>query len=232
MITLYKFGPNFGLPDASVFCVKAEILLKMAGLNYEIDLNGFKNSPKGKLPYINDDGKFVADSTFIRLHIEEKYGFDFDAGLNSRAAGIAWAAEKMCEDHLYWVILNERWNNDENFNRGPRIFFQAAPALIRPFIIRSIRKQVAKGIKSHGLGRHSDAEIHTLAGRAITALADILGDNEYLMGDKICGADATVFAFIDSISCTHFNSPVIAMVEGHKNLAAYCDRLRVKWFSE
>ena len=74
MITLCKFGAHFGLPDASAFCVKAEILLKMAGLKYEVDLDSFKNAPKGKLPYINDGGKTVGDSTFIRLHIEEKYG--------------------------------------------------------------------------------------------------------------------------------------------------------------
>ncbi|MBL4758269.1 MAG: glutathione S-transferase family protein [Rhizobiales bacterium] len=232
MITLCKFGPHFGLPDASAFCVKAEILLKMAGLKYEVDLDSFKNAPKGKLPYINDGGKTVGDSTFIRLHIEEKYGFDFNAGLDARAAGIAWSAEKMCEDHLYWVILNDRWKNDENFDLGPRIFFQAAPALIRPIITRSVRKQIVKGIKTHGLGRHSDAEIYTLAGRAITALADILGDNEYFMGDKICGVDATVFAFIDAISAAHFNSPMIALVEGHKNLAAYRDRMRAEWFPE
>jgi hypothetical protein len=32
MITLYTFGPYFGLPDPSPFVLKAEILLKMAEL--------------------------------------------------------------------------------------------------------------------------------------------------------------------------------------------------------
>ena len=31
MITLYTFGPKFGLPDPSPFCMKALVLLKMAG---------------------------------------------------------------------------------------------------------------------------------------------------------------------------------------------------------
>src|SRR5205823_1488916 len=78
MITLYTFGPAFGLPDPSPFVTKAEILLKMAALPYRTDSTGFRKAPKGKLPYIDDDGERVADSTFIRLHIEKKYGFDFD----------------------------------------------------------------------------------------------------------------------------------------------------------
>ena len=34
MITLYTFGPYFGLPDASPFVTKAMLLLKFAGLPY------------------------------------------------------------------------------------------------------------------------------------------------------------------------------------------------------
>jgi len=66
MITLYAFGPAFGLPDVSPFVTKVEMLLKMAGLDYRTDTKGFSKAPKGKLPYIADDGEMIADSTFIR----------------------------------------------------------------------------------------------------------------------------------------------------------------------
>ncbi|MBN9116148.1 MAG: glutathione S-transferase N-terminal domain-containing protein, partial [Pandoraea sp.] len=94
MLTLYTFGPSFGLPDASPFVVKAEMLLKLAGLPYRTDRSGFRHAPKGKLPYIDDEGEIVADSTLIRLHIERKYGFDFDAGLTPERRGAAWMFEK------------------------------------------------------------------------------------------------------------------------------------------
>jgi glutathione S-transferase len=83
MMTLYTFGPAFGLPDPSPFVTKVEILLKMAGLPYRTETNGFGKAPKGKLPYIDDDGERIADSTFIRWHIEKKYKFDFDRGLSA-----------------------------------------------------------------------------------------------------------------------------------------------------
>jgi hypothetical protein len=35
MITLYTFGPHFGLPDGSPFVTKTMLLLKFAGLPYQ-----------------------------------------------------------------------------------------------------------------------------------------------------------------------------------------------------
>ena len=142
MITLYAFGPHFSLPDPSPFVMKAEILLKMAGLPYKIDLNGFRKAPKGKLPYINDDGDRIADSTFIRSHIERKYKFDFDRGLSAEQRAVAWAFEKMAEDNLYWTVVDARWMDDANLNAAPadlkltfrnqrRIFSDIAPHVTR-----------------------------------------------------------------------------------------------------
>jgi hypothetical protein len=71
---------QFGLPDGSPFVIKAKLLLNSLALEYSEDRGGYRKAPKGKLPYTNDNGIIVADSTFIRFHIEKKYGFDFDAG--------------------------------------------------------------------------------------------------------------------------------------------------------
>ena len=79
MITLYGFGTGFGLPEISPFVTKTELQLKMAGLAYRKERAMPPASPKGQLPFIDDDGDRIADSTFIRAHIERKYGFDFDA---------------------------------------------------------------------------------------------------------------------------------------------------------
>jgi len=82
MITLYGFGPGFGLPEISPFVTKTEVQLKMAALAYRKERATPPASPKGQLPYIVDEGDRIADSTFIRAHLEGKYGFDFDAPLN------------------------------------------------------------------------------------------------------------------------------------------------------
>ena len=83
MITLYGSGPNFGLPDASPFVTKAETLLRMSKLPFRKALMSFSKAPKGKIPYIEDDGQLLGDSTLIRWHLEKKYGIDFDQGLTA-----------------------------------------------------------------------------------------------------------------------------------------------------
>ncbi len=230
MITLFTFGPYFGLPDPSPFVTKAEVLLKMAGVPYRTDQGGFRHAPKGKLPYIEDAGARIADSTFIRWHLEKKYGIDFDKGLSAAERATAWAFEKLCEEHLYWAVLESRWMDDRNFDRGPRQFFSIAPVPVRPFVIALVRRQVRARLKGQGFGRHSRAEIEQLAARDLDALAAFLGEKAYLMGEAPCGADASVFAFVAGILCPLFETPIYASAARHGNLVAYRDRGMATWF--
>ncbi len=144
MITLYTFGNGFGLPDPSPFVMKTMLLLKLAGLDFQDNRHGFRQAPNGKLPYINDDGEVIADSTFIRFHIEKKYGFDFDAHLNAEQKAASWAFEKMCEDHLYWAMVDMRWLDADNFNKGPATFFAGVPQPIRMIVTQLVQRKVRK----------------------------------------------------------------------------------------
>ena len=172
MITLYTFGPAFGLPDPSPFVTKVEVLLKMAGLAYRTDPTGFRQAPKGKLPYIDDDGEQVADSTFIRWHLENKYRIDFDKGLSAEQRAVAWAFEKMAEDHLYWALVDARWFDEANFAKGPKNFFRTIPAPVRPLMVAFIRRQLKRTLHGQGMGRHTRAEIVALGTRSIAAIAE------------------------------------------------------------
>ena len=230
MITLYTFGPYFGLPDGSPFVTKAMLLLKFAGLPFQEDRGGYGKAPKGKLPYIEDGGVVVADSTFIRFHIEEKHGFDFDQALPERDRAFSWAVEKMCEDHLYWALLDARWGDKANFDRGPAHFFDALPAIARPLIRRMVRAKTLKGMKAQGLARHKRAEVERLAIRDLHALSTIIGERPFLMGDQPCAADASVFAFVAGVLAPVFETPIRTAAEGMPALVAYRDRLMARYF--
>ena len=225
MIILHTFGPGAGLRDFSPFIVKAILLLKLAGLEFREKTADVRKAPKHTLPVIVDDGQTIPDSTFIRFHIEKKYGFDFDAGLTAEQKAIAWAAEKMLENHTYWAAVYERWAIENNFQKGPARFFDVLPALVRPFVKWMIRKSFAKDMHSAGMGRHSYDEMIELVSRDIDSIASILGGNQYFMGDRPCGADATVFAFMQSALCSLFESRIGDRIRTHANIVAYVERL-------
>jgi glutathione S-transferase len=230
MRTLFTFGPKLGLPDMSPYCMKAQILLKMAGLDYRIDTSGLRKAPKGKLPYLDDDGAVIADSTFIRWHLEQKYGVDFDNGLSPAERAQAWAFEKLCEDNLYWAVVRMRWLDDANFARGPAKFFDSAPAPLRPLIGAMIRRSVRKALHAQGMGRYSEAEMERIAIRDIDAIAAQLGDKPWLMGAEPCSADASVHATIAGLLCPVFETPLRTAAEKHANLVAYSKRGMERWF--
>lgn len=233
MITLYTFGPAFGLPDPSPFVMKAEVLLKLAEVPYTAKRADVRKAPKGKLPFIKDaNGTIIADSTLIRFHLERHLGIDFDAGLTAQERSVAWAFEKLCEDHLYWVVMRERWDVDANFDKGPRRFFDAIPAPLRPLVIAKVRHEVKRNLWGQGLGRHTTSELDEIAARGIMALADFLADKPFLMGDKPCGADAFVFASVAHLLSDHYDTASRDAALRHANLAAYRDRGMARWYPE
>lgn len=232
MITLHTFGPRFGLPDPSPFVMKAMFLLKFAGLSFREQPSRPDKAPKGKLPFLEDDGVIVADSTFIRFHIEKKYGVDFDAGCDATQRATAWAVERMCEDHLYWAAMASRWLDDANFAKGPAQFFEGLPLPLRLIVPSIVRRAVRKALHAQGLGRHSRAEIDRLGIRDIDALATLIGDKEFLFGDEPCSADATAMAIVAQLAIPLFDTPLHSAIEAHANLIAYHDRAMRRYFPE
>ena len=138
----------------------------------------------------------------------------------------------MLEEHLYFLSVYERWLIDENFEKGPRQFFNMAPTPIRPIIRAVIRRKVRKMLAAQGLGRHSAAERLELAKGDVDCVSALLGNNTYLLGDKVCGADATVFGSLFSASSPLFNTELGAYIRSQPKIMAYLKRLSSKYYPE
>jgi glutathione S-transferase len=117
MIKLYKFGSIGDVCDASPFCVKIEAYLRLADLPYEALCGAqyLRKAPKGKLPFIEDNGKIIADSNFILKYLKETYGDTLDGDLSDADKAIAHAFIKMIDENLYWVLVHARWKLDNNW---------------------------------------------------------------------------------------------------------------------
>ena len=231
MITLYGFGPGFGLPEISPYVTKTEVQLRMAGLAYVKQQAMPDASPKGQLPFI-DDGEVVADSTFIRRHLERKYGFDLDAGLDERQRAEAWAIERMIENHFTWAFTYTRWMMPENFAKGPAHFFDGAPETVRDALREDVLRRVGESMRLAGLGRHTPQEITELGTRSLSALSMLLGWKPYLMGEKPCGTDAMAFASLAGLMTPFFDSPLRERALEFANLVAYVGRMMAQYYPE
>lgn len=229
-ITLYAFGPGFGLPEIGPYCTKTELHLKMAALPYRKEMAMPDASPKGQMPFIADDGVQVADSTFIRAHIERKYGFDFDHALDENRRAQAWAVERMIENQLGFASGYFRWLKPDNFEKGPAQFFNHAPEAVRDKVKQDVLERVAANMKAVGITRHSDDEIVWLGERSLSALSVLLGDKPYLFADRPCGTDATAFAILAGLLTPFFDSPLRRKAETYANLVDYVDRMMCAYY--
>lgn len=231
-IILYVGGAGFDLPEVSPYCTKTEVQLQIAGLRYRKERAMPEASPKGQLPFIDDAGVLIADSTFIRAHIERKYGIDFDEGLTARERAEAWAIERMLENHLGWASGYFRWLDPENFAKGPAHFFDAAPEAIREQLRQDVQGRVAVNIRAVGISRHTRAEIVWLADHSLSALSIVLGEKPYLMGERPCGMDATAFGILAGILTPFFESPLRRKAEDYENLVAYVERMMRRYYAD
>ena len=232
MITLYGGGPQFGLPEVSPYVTKTEVQLKMADLAYVKESAVPPASPKGQIPFISDQGELIADSTFIRAHIEAKYGVDLDSGLAPLARAQAWAVERMLENHFGWAMIWGRWMLEENFEKGPGRWFDEAPATIREQMRQHLRDAVRQNLLSVGIGRHTPEEIADLGAHSLAALSAILGGKPYLMGERPCGVDATCFSMLAHLLTPFFETPLRRRAFDFPNLPAYVDRLMAEYYPE
>ena len=232
MVGRYGGGAGFGLPEVSPYVTKAEVLIKMAGLTYRKEFGLPKDSPKGQIPFIDDDGERIGDSTFIRWHIERRYGHDFDAGLSELARAQAWAFERMIENHYTWTNSHARWIIPANFEKGPARWFDQAPEGMRDRLRAEAQANSRNNLRAVGIGRHSDEEIVALAERSLKALAAQLGSKAFLFGETPVGVDAVAFAALAGALTPFFESPQRRKAESFPTLVAYTARMMKRFYPE
>jgi glutathione S-transferase len=231
-LTLYATRAAFGLPDSSPFVIKTDVQLQMAGLAYDRASAIPPQAPNGKLPFINDHDEVVSDSTFIRAHVEHKYAVDLDAGLDARQRAQAWAIERLLEDHLYFAMVWFRWIDPENFAKGPAHFADGAPEADRAQLRKDLQARKAVELHAQGIGRHAPTQIAALGDRSIDALAQLLGDQPYVMGASPSGVDATAFGVLAAVVTPFFDTPLRRAVEARPNLVAYVARMMQRYYPQ
>lgn len=232
MLKLYQFAPHWNLPSASPFCVKLETYLRLAHIPYEVViLADPRKAPKGKLPFIEDKGNKIADSSLIIDYIKQTYGDEIDTHLNDEQRATALAFQRMIEEHLYWTLVYSRWVDPEGWELIKPTYFKTMPKLIRKFVPELIRRRVIKTLYAQGLGRHNKTEIYQMGCSDIKAIAALLGDNTYFFNNKASSLDAIVYAFIASILYAPIDSPLKNCIKNLPNLVCFCEHIKTQYYT-
>lgn len=233
MITVYSFVGAWGISSVSPFCSKLETWLKMAEIPHQVDRNfNPLKAPKGKAPYIEIDGDYIADSSIIIDELTERYEVGLDADLSAEQRGQATLIQRTCENHLYFALVYSRWLVDAYWPTVRDTYFRGLAGPARYVVSGLARRKVKKLLHHEGTSRHDHATILASAKTDVDALADVLGDDPFFLGQKPTSIDATAFAFIDGLYQAEVARDFAALVEAHDNLIAYSERMRFRYWPE
>ena len=237
MIKVHKYGPAFGMPDASPFVTKLETYLRMTGQTYETVASDVRKSPRSQLPYVEIDGKIVTDSSNIIDELEAARQDKLDARLDAKAQAVAWAFKSMLEEHFYFGVLFMRWATDEGwavFEPSLRDILarMGVPSLMRGMIAKKARQYTVGRTRTQGMGRMPRAEVVAACRHDLDALAVELGDKPYFCGDAPTTYDATVYAFAAGALCPAFDNEVTRHAADKNNVVAYAARIKEKYWQD
>jgi glutathione S-transferase len=231
VIVLHQGPAAWGIGNTSPFCLKLESYLRMAGLPYTARAADFRKAPKGKIPFIEEDGKLLGDSQFIIEHLQQKHGDALDAKLGAEDKAKGHLVRRMLEESTYWHIVYERWAREEGWRINRPIFEALFPPVVGKVVPSLIRRKVIQGLRAQGLGRHPPADILEMGKADISALATLLGDKPFLLGEQPSSFDATVYAFLASITAFPVDSAFRRFTLEQKNLVRYVERFQQRFFA-
>lgn len=130
-----------------------------------------------------------------------------DNWLNHDQSATAYLISKSLEENIYWCLVHSRWINDDTWPIIKERFFGDLPFPLNMIVPIMIRRSTRKRINGHGMGAHTNDEIHDIANRSFRSIATLLGNKQYMFGDKISSLDLIVFAQIGAFTLSSFDNP-------------------------
>ncbi len=228
-LVLYGTRPGWETPDFSPFVIKLETWLRLAGVAYERQRGLPPQAPRGKVPYVLVDGQKLGDSQMIIEHLVQTRGVTLDEGMTPMERATARAVRRMLEEGTYFVALRTRWLEDDGWAIQYPAFSVMVPGFLAPLALPFIRSSVRKSAMAQGIGRYTRDEVMAMGVSDIEAVATILGDHRYLLGEAPRSVDATVFAFLWAIQGHPGKTPIHDAARAPK-LVAYVERIKGQYF--
>uniref|UniRef100_A0A914QJN9 GST C-terminal domain-containing protein n=1 Tax=Panagrolaimus davidi TaxID=227884 RepID=A0A914QJN9_9BILA len=228
VVYLYQFKRNPYVPNLSPFCMKIELFLRANNIPHQVIENNKARSTKGQLPFIELNGKQIADSEFINYELSEK--FNIQNNISSEKSGSLRALTRVFDVEVSRLMSYFKIKTEE----FPRAFMSVTdlPKFTYPIIIPLVRRMVKKSIKKSGYN-HSDSEMKEILVRDLKAASDILGSNKFLGGEKMAIADCAVFGQLASVYFIPWETEAHEILRtDFPNLIKYIENIAAIYFSE
>lgn len=202
MIRLHQF-------EISPFCDKIRRCLHVKGQPYEVREVPMRDVPRirrinpiGKLPCLEHDGRFLADSTEIAEHLEDAYPEPPLYPSDPAQRALCQVFEDWADESLYFYELYLRLGLPHNAKRWIPVLLEHDPAWVARIAAPVLPYMMKRTARAQGIGRKPLAMVLRDLDRHVASLAGLLDEREWLVGDAVSIADISVFAQLHCIRGT------------------------------
>merc|ERR1712242_368428 len=230
-VYLYQSPRTPQIPSISPQELKLESWLKLQGIAYEnVDHKAKFTSKNGTLPFIEFNGKELADIDLIINTLAGKFGKNASGHLNEDQKNVEHAMMRMVENHLYWAIMHWRTSNVDNTIKAykihlPTFYGSKIPVGILNMHFKfNICKKTQKRVKSQGM-----ANIEEMSKNDLTVLSNMLSEKEFMFGDDPSMLDMVVYSHLAQLIMVESEYPCPLrdfLQESCKNLVGLVNRMK------
>lgn len=231
MVRVFTFGPDWGLPSAGPFAIKLLAWLELAGISYEqVIEDNPRKGPRGKNPWIVLDGERIGDTEIIIELLSRRYEIDLDAGLDNeqKAIGLAW--RRTFEEHFHQVLGWELFEHPAGATYMRESLTSKISPIIGPVVFAMLRFHFRRQLYARGVARHTPKVIEAKGRADVNALAVLLRDRPFLLGDRPSTADSAVFGMLAPMIYWPMQTPVASYAKSVRTIMDYCTRMRQRCF--
>lgn len=232
-LRVVTFSPGWGLPTVGPFGLKLEACLRMLEIPYErVHEDDARKGPKRKSPWIEEDGKRLGDTELILSHLESTRGAKLDRDLDAVTHARSHTLRRMLEEHFHQVFEYELILRDEGFEALGEQIDRSQPWPLSRIMPPLMRRHFRKHLFERGIARHSPDEVTALGCADVYALANLLGDGPWFLGNEPTKADASAFGLLAVAIKGPLDTPVCTYARSQSGLVAYVDRALTYFFPQ
>ena len=222
MLTLHQY-------HQSPFNQKIQRMLRVKGVPFEekyyaIAERGkvLKINPSGKLPALEHDGKVVCDSTDMAYYIEANWPEPALIPAAPKLRGLVHALEDWADESLYFYEMVLRFTTEGNAERNVPKLVAGDSGPLRWLLKRVLPRLLKKATANQGVGRKTREQLLADTERHIAAVADMLGDEDWLLGNQLTLADLAVYAMFQ---CFRDADLALALLNQYPAVTAWMARV-------
>uniref|UniRef100_A0AC34Q937 Uncharacterized protein n=1 Tax=Panagrolaimus sp. JU765 TaxID=591449 RepID=A0AC34Q937_9BILA len=224
------------IPSISPFCLKLETWLRIAEVPYHNISNDFTHlSYKGQIPFVELNGRQIADTNYIISEIGRIFNINLDKFLSEIEWANAIAYQVMIENSLLWGIYYFQSINNNFLATTDGIinhFVGVKRFIFKTFTLGQKRRNMAAKCKAMGIGRDTSSEVENAFKKQLNSLSIFLGNKKFLMGDHATTVDAVMFAVLANYYYLPLSKTLKNFIEEKENLMDYVRRMREEYWSD